>query len=212
MILKPTINLDWIISGSSALMLEPSAGLKLTGYAGGDKPAARNFNWMMYCIDQWKKIYETTDPNVVLESTDTGLATILNALAHDSYVFIKESISLSTLQKINKRITFDMAPGAKLILTGAVTSGLIFSARPHFKNLNIEIQNNITNAIQMSCDGFRIDSSLWIMNGSGKTLANTVLVDTAMRGNIRGVAIETAGTITNRSGSDIDGNSAIIIP
>lgn len=212
MILKPTINLDWIPSGSATLILEPSAGLKLTGYAGGDKPAARNFNWMMYCIDQWKKIYENTAPSVVLESTDTGLATILNALADDSFVFIKESISISTLQTITKRITFDFAPGAKLILTGAVTSGLIFSARPHFKNLNIEIQNNITNAIRMSCDGFIIDSSLWIMNGSGKTLTNTILVDTAMRGNVRGVAVETAGTITSRSGSDVDGNSAIIIP
>jgi hypothetical protein len=212
MILKPTINLDWIVSGSAALILEPSAGLKLTGYAGGDKPAARNFNWMMYCIDQWKKISEDIVPDVVLESTDTGLATILNALSHDSYVFIKESISISTLQTVTKRITFDMAPGAKLILTGAVTSGIIFQARPHFKNLNIEIQNNITNAIQMSCDGFRIDSSLWIMNGSGKTLGNTILVDTAMRGNVSGVAIETAGTITSRSGIDTDGNSAIIIP
>ena len=73
----------------------------------------------------------------------------------------------------------------------------------------IEVQEDITNAIKFN-EAFRANVE-FIMNGTGKTLENTVRVETGHKGIIRGLTVIEDGSITNIEGDDVDGNSSIVI-
>lgn len=63
---KPAKHLDWANQG-----IEPSTGLKNSGYAPGSIPASSNFNWYFYTIDQWQKwAQENIDALLLEESSE----------------------------------------------------------------------------------------------------------------------------------------------
>lgn len=47
---KPTNTVDWVATGA---IVEPIAGVKTSGYASGDKPPAKYFNWFWELVTQW---------------------------------------------------------------------------------------------------------------------------------------------------------------
>jgi len=150
-------------------------------------------------------------PDLILDSSDAAtFATQINALADNSFVYIKESITLTALQSISKEVRIFAAKGAKLICATSLTTLLKFTAMPWIQRLEIETQEDITNAIEFDANGIA-DSLEFYQNASGKTLTNTVKVNTGYKINVRGIAIAEAGSITNLDGSDADGNSVILI-
>lgn len=49
---KPTLKPDWATSGGTHI-IEPTSGLKLTGWEGGDRPPCEYQNWLHYITNQW---------------------------------------------------------------------------------------------------------------------------------------------------------------
>ena len=150
-------------------------------------------------------------PDLIIDSTfNTGsaFATAINALSDDSYVYLKESVTVTEQQTITKRIKFRRKHGTKVICATAVTSIVKFSAECDI-DLEIESQNDITNAIEFNA---AFVAKLRIhQKGSGKTLTNGILINTGYKGIAQGLVTADVGTITNTF-TDTDSLSIILIP
>jgi len=201
------VTFDW--TGLPAL----SANLKMKIHFFLSEVSAGAFEATFTTLGTVKILGDTTTvltPDLILDSSHTTFATQVNALADNSVVYLKESVTITANQDITKKINFNCALGAKIICATSITSMVKFSADCVIDHIEIESQEDITNGIEFGAD-FIVKSSKFTQNAGGKTLTNTVKVNTTYKGVINGFGRATAGSITNILGSDIDGNSSITI-
>lgn len=144
-------------------------------------------------------------PDLILDSSHTSFATQINALADNSWVHIKENITVTANQAISKKIKLTREFGAKIICATALTSILSINADSDI-DVEIEAQEDITNAIEFnSISSFK---GIVSINASGKTLTNAIKVNTGYKviGDL--IPKQTSGTITNEI-TDTDSNSQV---
>ena len=151
-------------------------------------------------------------PDVILRSTDTNIANIVNAAGNNISVYVFESIVVSSEQTITATgISWNMLPGIYIeSSTDGLASILKFSGADYtIENMTLVSKGNITSGLKLNADG--IVKNITVKQDSiGETLVNAVEVVTGSITTVIGRAKAVTGNITNKY-SDPDMNSEIMI-
>lgn len=152
-------------------------------------------------------------PDLILDSTSTNLATIINGAGNDIKIYLKEDVTVSSIQDISSvtGVIWDCAPGAKIICDTALASSVIkFGNDITIRDLRLELTHTSgTTNSGFEFDGDRgyFDNTQVIMNGTGGTLTDAFIINSGKKANyIKGMARQQNGTITNSS-TDNSGNA-----
>lgn len=119
MVARPTYFIDWVPTGSSAYIQQPSAGQSTTGWVAGEAPPFQYMNWLFYYLDQWTQYLDGNQVNAAayLLSADTTLLTTTGTVTSGSASMTSVPISLST--------TGDVANGSTVITNVASTTNVV---------------------------------------------------------------------------------------
>jgi len=137
---KPTNHIDWT-DGAAGKIQAPTAGRQLTGYTSGDRPPAKEHNWIFYFVDLWLKYFETVTDTVTLQllnydavvgaaagATHATLAAAVAAASSGWRILVLDNATINTRVSVNvSGIEIDFKP-AVVYTKGADTVSLEISA------------------------------------------------------------------------------------
>lgn len=121
---KPSSHINWT-DGSASYVQAPSAGRQTTGYTPGDRPPAKEHNWIFNLIDQWNKYFETTTDTIVGQllaydavvgaasgATHATLQLAINAASAGWRILVLDSATINTKVSVTKSdIEIQFKPG-----------------------------------------------------------------------------------------------------
>lgn len=183
MAVKPTAKANWT-NATPANRLEPSNGLKDTGWLPNERPPSRNFNWLQWIFGSWIDYFETvTDQFIGYQAIYSafvgsgGLATHATitaasaAVASGGRILVLDSATITTPQIISKtRQQVEFQPGVIYTKGGSSLSALQIQA-DYVKVLGGEFEGFSGG----SDAGIRIDSGQDFCNIRGQHFRNCTL-------------------------------------
>lgn len=143
---KPSTHINWT-DGAASKIQAPTAGRQLTGYVAGDRPPAKEHNWLFHYIDLWNKYFETTTDAIVSQllnydaivgadpgATHPTLQDAINAASAGWRILVLDDETINTRISVNvSSVEIDCKPTVTFT-KGADTVGIeISGARVKFR-------------------------------------------------------------------------------
>jgi hypothetical protein len=116
---RPSTYVNWVPSGSSAYIQQPSAGQSTTGWVAGEAPPFQYMNWLFYYLDQWTQYLDGNQLNAAayLLAADSTFLTTIGTVTSGSASMTNVPISIST--------TGNVTSGSDTITSVASTTNVV---------------------------------------------------------------------------------------
>ena len=136
---KPSNHIDWT-DGAASKIQAPTAGRQLTGYVAGDRPPAKEHNWIFHFCDLWNKYFEEVTDDIVSQllnfdaivgaatgATHATLQDAINAASAGWKILVLDSETINTRISVNVSSLQIVCKPSVVFTKGADTVGLEIS-------------------------------------------------------------------------------------